>query len=277
MDPVSAGGAKAAEVAATELSKGLSDVLVRMFGPPADEVGEYLRRKAHYRLNNAERIAEKALRKAKKSGREGGRVAPRLSYTMLEEGTYSDDELMAEYLGGVLASGRTPAGKDDRGVTWTKLITSMSSMQIRGHFILYREWANAIRGSDNRKLAADPGLATMYVDLLALVTILLKDHPDVQPNSVVGHVIGGLARLNLIGPVWMSGSTADVDGATSEMPFTHALRVRPTYAGIELYGWACGHPGFGFEEFMALPEVISFDTPIQRPAIVVPEFPSEAP
>lgn len=262
--------AKAVQSAADEGGKAAGGLVTRVFGPAADEIGAALRRYTAYRVGNVERIAEAADRKS--GGREGV-VPPRLAHSLLEDGSWCDDELMAEYLGGVLASGRTPTGRDDRGVTWTKLITSMSSIQIRAHFILYREWAKAFRGSTNSDLPSDPSLATMYIDLLALIAALLEGHPDVEPDTVIDHVIGGLARLNLIGPTWMTGRTAKLGSDTPpDLPFSHAARLRPTHAGLELFGWACGRPGHGFVEFMASPEAIEFDTTIPRPAVALPKL-----
>lgn len=62
--------------------------------------------------------------------------------------------------------------------------------------------------------------------------------------------------------------------AAGQMPdlSTHVLRVRPTHAGMELYGWACGQPGFGFIEFMNLQDDIEFDTQIARPNVVLPKL-----
>ena len=118
--------AKAADAVAEESGKVFSTLMIKMLGPSADEIGEALRRWTSYRVRNVKRIAAVADRRAQ--GREGV-VPPRLAHTVLEEGSYCDDELMAEYLGGVLAGGRTPSGRDDRAVTWSKLITSMSTLQ----------------------------------------------------------------------------------------------------------------------------------------------------
>jgi len=53
---------------------------------------------------------------------------------------------MAEYLGGVLAASRSRGGRDDRAIAWSNLVTSLSSVQVRAHFLLYREWAALLRG-----------------------------------------------------------------------------------------------------------------------------------
>jgi len=275
MDPVSVGIGKAAEGAIEGLSKAAGELLIRAFGPPADVVGEYLRRKTDYRLNNAERIAEVANQKALKQGRTGT-VPPRLSYVMLEDGTYSDDELMAEYLGGVLAAGRTPSGKDDRGVTWTKLITSMSVLQLRTHFILYREWAFALRGFD-KNLGQDSGRrrAQMYVDLEDLIPVLQEVAPEAEVNSILSHVISGLQRWGLIEGDYQYGPVAEIrptGSVPADLPFSLVARLNPSPNGMELYGWACGLPGLAPTDFIAAPELVSIEVDIPRPKVVLADL-----
>ncbi len=87
-----------------------------------------------------EMIAEKASAKAIEDGR-GGTVHLRVAYSILEDGSLCDDELMAKYLGGVLAGSRSPNGRADRAITWCRCIGSMSWLQARAHFLPYREWA----------------------------------------------------------------------------------------------------------------------------------------
>jgi hypothetical protein len=55
-----------------------------------------------------------------------------------------DNEVLVEYLSGVLASSRTSDGQDDSGISWSSLLSTMSSVQIRAHFLLYREWAELL-------------------------------------------------------------------------------------------------------------------------------------
>jgi len=56
---------------------------------------------------------------------------------VFDEGKYCEDDLSKEYFAGVLASSRTKDGKDDRGMTNAKLVSNLSSYQIRTHYIFY--------------------------------------------------------------------------------------------------------------------------------------------
>jgi hypothetical protein len=250
-----------------EAGKFVSALALKMFGPPADEIGEFLRRKAHYRLNNAERIAERA---QKKTRGKDGKVPPRLSYVLLEDGTYSDDELMAEYLGGVLAAGRTPTGQDDRGVTWTKIITSMSVLQLRAHFVLYREWAYALHRRETKwQLEMTRRRAQMYVDMDSLLPILLEVSPGGDVNGKLAHTFSGLYRTGMFesyeyGEVSNMRPTGSIP---AEIPFQRAARLTPSIDGMELYGWACGLPGVAPNIFSTTPELVSIEVDVARPKV----------
>ncbi|MCV7299447.1 hypothetical protein H7J93_07340 [Mycobacterium barrassiae] len=270
----SIGAAKAIESVGKGVSEATGNVLTRMFGPAGDEIGEYLRRNLHYRLNNAEKIAEKAERKLEKQARKNGTVAPRLAWTLLEEGTYSDDELMTDYLGGVLAAGITPSGRDDRGVSWSKMITSMSALQLRAHFIFYREWALALHGKTDIDLRTDDGItkAVMYVNDEELTPILAEVVPDLSQDAVVTDVLTGLLRFDLIGDGYLIGNPKEMDRPFPEgLPFPEVFRVHPTITGLTLFGWGCGLADIHPLEFTRTTEFLDVDVPIARPSVFLPD------
>lgn len=219
----------------------------RVLGPSADEIGEALRRKTAYRVGNVTRIVEKA--DAKSSGE--GKVPPRIAYRVLEEGSYCDDELMAEYLSGVLAGSRTRYGRDDRGIVWSTLVTGLSSIQIRAHFLLYREWAARLQEITDPDLnvGVDGGRrkVRMQIDLSEFLLALQPD-AEVADLSGLTHAITGLHRVGLIDSHYQWGPTADLVGVASSFP--EVLIIQPSTAGMELYGWAAGTAGMTPKEFL---------------------------
>jgi hypothetical protein len=281
VDPLSVAGAltKAVESAADkgdEGSKTAEGLLLRAFGPAADEIGQALARWTALRVGNVKRVTAVADRKSLATGRDGI-VNPRLARSLLEEGSYCDNELMAEYLGGILAGGRSVDGRDDRAVSWSAMINSMSSVQVLLHFILYREWAHAIHGMTDDKIAGRQDIGLIYVDADEVVRSLAAAHPELEPSAGIVHAIAGLARLDLIGSGWTTGPVAQMPPPSPpELAFESAIRATPSHAGMELYGWACGLPGFSFREFMSLPEPVEFDVEIPRPAAVLPDLPTGA-
>src|ERR1700733_11142493 len=146
IDPVTGAVlAKVATASDTVASEVTPKLLARVLGPSDDEIGEALRRWTSYRVGNVQRIVQAADEKSQRLGRHGT-ASPRVAHILLEEGSYCDDQLMVDYLGGVLAASQSPGGRDDRAVTWSELVTRLSSFHIRAHFILYREWAARLSG-----------------------------------------------------------------------------------------------------------------------------------
>src|SRR6185295_7148801 len=114
------------------LSKPTKDGLLhRVLGPPADALGETLARWVDFRTANVGRVLDAADRKLGNRGDGPGQVSPRVASQVLEEGSYCDEDVMVEYLGGVLASARTDVGRDDRGTRWVRIVTGLSSYEIR--------------------------------------------------------------------------------------------------------------------------------------------------
>jgi hypothetical protein len=249
-----------ADSASQKMATGL---FARVLGPSADEIGEALRRYTAYKLRNVGRIVEDA--DAKSSANPvGGIVNARLAYILLEEGSLCDDELMANYLGGVLAGSRSPDGRDDRAIAWSRVITSLSSLQIKAHYLLYREWAARLRGVPiNRMMNINLYKVRMNLELDEFLDALTSS-TDVEREAALNHSIAGLARMGLINEKYWWVSHGKLDFIALGRPFKRTLSVQATPTGLELYGWAQGLPGVTQFDFpsMALP----FDTepPIPR-------------
>lgn len=282
MDPIVAGSlAKAADANASESAKTVSNLLIRLLGPAADEYGEQLRQAvARQRTSRAARILSKA---ESKSRGHTGSVAPRVAYRVLEDGTLSDDELMAEYLSGVLAGSRTPGGRDDRAVTWSSLVARMSSIQLRAHYVLYREWAGALKGrSDiNLGLQSDRAKSLLAVDLEEFVEAVQDSEEPLEEDQTLTDALWGLHQHGLIGSLQYGPesepgyrlaprnllesarrSISAVEG--SKPPYTNVVAVIPTVIGIHLWGWAAGMPNMSADDFVTSAPSITTDPEVQR-------------
>jgi hypothetical protein len=236
------------------------DSLVRVLGPAADAVGEALRLFTNYRLRNARRILERAAAKSR-SAHKNDMVNPRVAHVLLEDGSYCDDELMADYLGGVLVGSRAPQGRDDRAVAWSKVITSLSSLQVRAHYLLYREWAARLRIIAVYELGMDSGRsqATMEVSSSEFAKLLVEDS-EVDENDAMSHSIGGLVRAGLLDDKFFYDRTL--------------VRVMPSIMGIELYGWAQGLAGLSPRGFAAKAQPFELPEAVPRMgSVIFPKLP----
>lgn len=97
----------------------------------------------------------------------GGRalqVSDRVAYRALTEAAVTDDELVADYLGGVIAAS---GPDDDRGTPVVSLISRLSSEQLRLHYLLYRGLRVGLRSEEvtemlNRQQYAGPDQASSF-------------------------------------------------------------------------------------------------------------------
>jgi len=261
-DPVTGAAAlaKAMGSVGSQGEKVAGNLLTRLLGPSADAFGEALARAVEYRTRNFGRIAERA--DAKSQGNRDGIVNTRVAFVMLEDGSLCNDELMAEYLGGVFAGTRTFSGKDDRAVSWIKVIAGLSALEIRAHFLLYREWAGRLHGRTDLNLGMTLSTirATLDVELHEFERLLNADD-SIPFGQATAHAIPGLQAVKLLSDNSACGPRSEV---ARDSPFENVLQVQPSMRGCELYGWAQGLPGLSAEEFTSKAEVFDTEPAIPR-------------
>jgi hypothetical protein len=250
--------AKLGSEAGTEGVKTASNLFQRMLGPAADEIGIALARKTAYRVGNLTRIVDGAAKKP--GGDRPGQVPPRVAHRLLEEGSFCDDYVMTDYLSGVLAASRTPSGRDDRAVSWSDTVTGLSASQVRAHYLLYREWSDHLNAALDLNLGMSDGRqrAEMTVDLTAFAVALILD-PATDLASALSHAVPGLVRQGLL-----EGDYGYGPAEGGEAFPTGGLRVRPSVAGLELYGWAMGVSDMTPHSFPGRALPIELEPPIPR-------------
>ena len=124
----------------------------RVLGPTADYVGVGLQLWTEKRVNNVKRIFQKAEKRLGPDIDRPGSVPPRVLKGILDDGSFIEDELGAEYLGGVLASSRSETDRDDRGTTLVALVGRLSTYQLRLHYIFYVLCQRGVAGKNDLNL-----------------------------------------------------------------------------------------------------------------------------
>lgn len=81
----------------------------KILGPTADYIGEGVREWTQRRTENVKRVFLRAGDKLGDELEQPGAVPPRVLKAVLDEAQFADDELMADYLGGVLATRAVPS------------------------------------------------------------------------------------------------------------------------------------------------------------------------
>jgi len=222
---------------------GGAKVIEKLLGPTADYVGVGLLNWAEKRVHNTSRIFEKAASKLGDKMEDPGAVPPRVLKEILDEGSYCDDELTAEYFGGVLASSRTGVDRDDRAASYLKLTSELSAYQIRFHYAVYTSWRMLFAGTDLRPTFGED-LDKMWLFLPeSFLTPAMEFVPGEPAGDILMHCTSGLNRLGLLSEShW--GNPEHVNPLNKKRGWCEVsewgMCVQPTQFGIDYWLWAVG-------------------------------------
>ena len=107
--------------------------LKKAFGPTLDELGDDLRKL--YAVGR-DKILTKAFNKL--GDTETQQTANlRVARDVLWNGAFSTEEICAEYFGGIFASSCSADGTDDSSIHYVDVIKSLSSRQLKLHYVIY--------------------------------------------------------------------------------------------------------------------------------------------
>lgn len=214
------------------------DTVKRVLGPTADYIGDELKLSIQ-RRRVAGRIVQNAAEKAGDRLNEPGAVPPRVLRDVVNDGSFNEDEISVEYFGGVLASSRTPNGRDDRGAVLTNLLSRLSTYQMRSHYILYSAMRQVHLGSE-KNIGDVHARRALGILLPFRVYLRLMDFSAgelVQRVSIAEHVMFGLDRESLIGRFqygqWYKIRTSADQVCRSET--FQGIEFQPTVIGAELF------------------------------------------
>jgi hypothetical protein len=170
------------------------------------------------------------LDKAKaKAGDRDLEYSDRIAAKALNEAAWNDDELIADYLGGVLAAS---ARDDDTGAAIIAQIERLSAFQLRLHYIIYRE----LRRLDPQP---HPNLYQGTEAQKAGIRIPVVDLAEAMAPATLAGLPGSMAvleREGLIAAMWK----VDTEDAESDNPLAFTVQARPTGVGAELFLWGHG-------------------------------------
>jgi hypothetical protein len=196
----------------------------RIVAAPFEGVAEAVKIRIRGRLDGT---LDKA--KAKAGDRELA-YSDQIAAKALNEAAWNDDELTADYLGGVLAASTLT---DDSGAAIIAQISRLSAVQLRLHYVIYRE----LRRLDpqprpNLYQSTEADKAGIRIPMVDLGPALQEGALNALPGAVAA-----LVREGLIGNTWSAGKEA---GAPDDNPLGLTLQARPTGVGAELFLWGHG-------------------------------------
>lgn len=217
------------------------DGLEKLLGPTAEYLGNGLRDMAQRRVENVGKIFRNAQNKLGQKTDAPGEVPPRVLKTVLDEGSFCEDAIAVEYFGGVLASSRTENGRDDRGARIAKLLDSLSSYQLRTHYLVYSTVKNLFSESGLSMNMKDRPKMQVYLRLQHYAHAMAFNQSELnQFQQIVLHVFFGLHNDGLIEGDWQVGPKEEMKKIYPEAP-DGGIVCQPSALGTEVFLWAFGH------------------------------------
>jgi hypothetical protein len=232
--------------------------LKQAFGPVLGELGEDMK-KLYARGRDKILIAGYKKIKNKKDGKSANL---RVTRDVFWNGSFTDDSICAEYFGGILASSRSDDGKDDSGVFYIDLIKSLSSNQLKAHYLIYTA-LNQLLIVNSEKANLNPGQSkevnkeTVYLSFVEFNEIL--------ENADLGRELHALYSKGLISSFQTSSHKISDEQV---LPY---IEVNPTPLGIQLYAVAHNelakwrnYATYNFGEFSEVKKAEYYDQSIEN-------------
>lgn len=160
---------------------------------------------------------------------------------VLDEGSFSNDRLAVEYLGGILASSRTDHGRDDRGARIAKVLDALSTYQLRTHYLIYSSVRTLFAGKGLSINLEDRPKMQIFMPFSGYLSAMdFSETELLQFNSLLSHIFFGLHGNNLLESQFQYGDKDSIvkifAGATEG-----GIVCQPSALGVELFLWAFGH------------------------------------
>lgn len=208
------------EIAITAGIASAAYVAQKLFSTTLDEMGDDLNKV--YKANRDKLLSKAAAKVADPN--DGAKPNLRVARDVIWNGAVTDDEVCAEYFGGLLAASRSDDGKDDSALIYVDCIKSLSSKQLHLHFVIYNALHNYMVSSDSK---VNPGMQTELASIQVWFAM----------NEIKGLGMNPIIDLNVLhrqGLVSGYASDTHILGARA-LPYCQAS---PTTFGVLLYAAA---------------------------------------
>lgn len=236
---------------------GSKELLLKVLGPSADYVGGEVKNFVEKCNLNLDDIFKRAARKLGDRMDEEGSVSPRVLKHVVDEGRFCEDDLTAEYYGGILASSKNRIGRDDRGVTLLAQVKDLSVYQLRFHFMAYMVLHRLFQGSDlNLGDVSDCHKMRVFVPVTVYEAAMAFEEGE-DPQAILSHCLFGLNRHNLISD--FASGTAEFLQKKNKGISDSGITFAPTLSGAELFLWAIGLQGTTGRELMRVAIKVAVD------------------
>ena len=216
--------------------------LRKILGPTFDLIGADL---ASLYEAGRDRLVNAATRKI--ADLDDGKCANlRVTRDVLWHGAFANNEICSEYYGGLLAASRSADGEDDTAIPFVNAIKSMSSMQVRTHYIIYWAFEKLLLARKGKGEELD------LFELIKTEEIYLRSGLNAAIDLQV------LMQQGLV-TAWQTGVTKVIGADEHHSVALPYLMARPTVFGATLYAGAHNQlewwQAFGVRDFGTLHNV----------------------
>ena len=201
--------------------------LKKTLGPTFDVLGRDL---AGVYEKGRDKIVEVASKRIKDLN-DGKASNLRVTRDIFWNGSFSEQEVCAEYFGGLLASSRSENGSDDSAIAFVDTIRSLSSGQLRLHYAIFRGFNFHASRTENRIVVSKGGDLSkerLYFSL------------DEIRNEFGVNTEVDISRLHNIGLItyyeYRAVPVVDSSGKARKLSY---LAVAPSKYGVSLYSAVC--------------------------------------
>jgi hypothetical protein len=193
---------------------------VKLFGTALATMGDDINK---LYVRGRDKIVEVAAKKVD-NPEDGKKVNLRAARDVLWNGSITEDEVCAEYFGGMLAAARSEDGNDDGVVHYVDTIKAMSARQLELHYVIYKAWQELLnQGGKSINVGLSSDIQSWHV--------LMHGAELTQRKISYDRDLTVLHRLGLISLFKYDGHTI----GNKTMPF---VDVTPTTFGVMLFAVA---------------------------------------
>ena len=168
-------------------------------------------------------------------------IPPRVLKEIIENGSFCEDEVCTEYYGGILASSRSGISRDDRAIVMLDIIKSLSTYQIRTHYVVY-QILRTIFLDTSLNVCTDSSDFTIYIPVEIYEEAISLEEGEIL-SSIVTHSIVGLVNKGLLAQDYQFGSKEFLRSRYpkhKKIITSEGLILTPTVIGAQLFIWANG-------------------------------------
>lgn len=220
---------------------GGAEMATKLLGPTLEYFGNGLKGFTEKRITNVKSILAKAAKRFPSEVKQPlVPTSPNLVKKIFDYGSYAEDELIQEYLAGLLISSRVGLENDDRSSVLANIIENMSVYQIRAHYLIYSLFRKKYLGTQvSLNIQANRANLQFYIPYSIFAKYVFPSEEERQlSNGLVDHAIYGLVRNYLLEQNLVIGSPQHISMELhTEAPNEHGIVIQPSPFGIELFLW----------------------------------------